>query len=181
MVSEIIQLSNPKSISIPDGETYGIRYKLVPVTTLLIIQVSKSVPVPKPPVVKVAPSDNPEEKDKSKWVDVENISDPDYIRSVQEADELRMRRTMEAYAMFGIQLLDQIVNADPSWILKLKFMEKHGALDLSEYDMNDLLEQEFLFKNYFISNPGVVQKITELSGVSLEGVKAAEDSFPSKT
>ena len=57
-------------------------------------------------------------------------------------------------------------------------MQSMGMLDLTtEYDLDDPLIKELVFKKFVGVTTDVITKVTEISGISPEEVAAAEESF----
>lgn len=144
----------------------GRRAKLLPVSSTLIDAVTNQIK--DPPV----PMWHNDDKDR----DEPNPSDPDYIAELNEASRKRGLAALDALAMFGIELLDGIPE-DRTWIKKLKMLH----VDLDEYNLDDELDVEFLYKRFFVANNQVIQKLSEVSGISPDEVEAAEASFPGDT
>lgn len=146
----------------------GGRAKLVPVSATLIGEVASLIRDPDPPMW----------FDENKQREVPNPSDPAYQRALEDAQKERGMASLDALIMFGVELLDGMPE-DDKWLMKLKFLEKKGQLDLSDYDFDDELDLEFLYKRYIAVPVSVATTVSEISGVSPEEVEAAEASFPS--
>jgi hypothetical protein len=108
--------------------------------------------------------------------DVQNPSDPAYIKAKDEVDRKRGEAMIDATVMFGIDLPGGVPPTE-KWLPKLKFMEKRGQIDLSSFDLNDPLEIEFVFKRYVIANIGIINYIQTMSSVTPEDVEKAGKSF----
>jgi hypothetical protein len=145
-------------------EGYTIRVKAIPVA--IISDVTSRIPEPPIPVW------HNEEYNR----DEQNLSDPAYIQAKGEVDQKRGQAMIDATVMFGIELPDGVPPTE-KWLPKLKFMEKRGQVDLSEYDLNDSLELEFVFKRYIIANIGLINYIQEMSSVMPEDVVKAGKPF----
>lgn len=153
----------PKEVTLPSGD----RVILKPITASLVDAVTSRIKDPKPPMWH-----NPD-----KDIDEPNPSHPDYLEELREVGRLRGMAAMDAMCMFGVELVNGVPE-DGKWIKKLEFMQKHGMLDLTGYDLNDELDREFLYKRYIAVDASVINQISELSGISGEEVTAAEESFP---
>lgn len=151
-------------VVLPDGN----KARLVPVAASLIDDVMSLVKDPKVPMWH-----NPD-KDR----DEPNPSDPDYLQAYADQQHKRGLVAMDAMLMFGMELVDGLPKS-AEWLRKLRTMAQRGLLDLSSYDLDDPVDQEFLYKRYVAGSSGVVAKISELSGVSPEAVAEAESSFQS--
>lgn len=155
---------NQVEVILPTGD----RALLKPVTASLIDAVTSRIKDPQPPM----------------WYNKEyereepNLSHPDYLAGLEEANRQRGIAAMDAMVMFGVELIDGVPE-DDTWLKKLRFMEKHGMIDLSGYNLDDPLDQEFLYKRYVAVDSEIITKISEVSGISPAEVAAAEDSFQS--
>lgn len=154
--------SSTLEIVLPTGD----RAILKPVTASLIDAVTSKIENPRPPMW----------HNEDKGIDEPNPNHPDYLQALEDVGRKRGIAAMDAMVMFGVDLPDGLP-ADETWVNKLRFMEKHGQLDLEGYDLDDLLDREFLYKRYVAVDTSIIEKISELSGISAADVTAAEDSF----
>lgn len=145
---------------------YGVKAKLNPVPASLIDEVTNKIEEPEVPLW--------HNEDKNR--DEPNPSDPEYLKAVGEANRQRGLAVLDATAMFGLELIDGLPK-DESWITKLKYMNKRGLIDLSEFDLDDEMDREFLFKRFIAADMTIMNKITRMSGISEEEVSNAERSF----
>ena len=155
VVEEVITLST------------GVRAIFIPVAASLIQQVQAKIKDPDVPMETV------EGKGDRKYP---NPGNPEYIRKVEEADSERALAAVDAMIMFGVELVDPI--PDNGWDTKLKYLEKRGLLDLSEFDLQDEMDREFLFKRLIAVASADLIKISIKAGVNAEEVAAAAASFP---
>lgn len=145
----------------------GVRIKLNPVPTSLIDAVTSRIKDPEIPV----------------WVDDDgrerhNPLDPQYEKDLREASRLRGLAAIDALTLFGVDLLDGLP-PDEEWLTKLQYMEKMGLIDvLKDYDLDDPTMKELVYKKFVGVTNDIIEKITQISGVSPEAVSSAEDSFP---
>lgn len=108
----------------------------------------------------------------------EDPFDSEYIRTVNENNQRRAQASMDAMAMFGLELVDGLPE-DDTWIKYLRQLEKLGHLDLSEYDFDDPIEKEFLYKKFVAMKTSDFTKIGRLTGISQEAISQAEQPFRS--
>ena len=163
-------LASARQSQLPeDGiiEKNGLSIRIEPVPINLLDDVTSRIKDPKPPMVFI--------KDKDR--DEPNPDDPDYLSALEDADNVRNRAAMDAMVLFGIDLIDGLPENE-SWIKKLKYLERLDRLDLSNYDLKDELDKEFLYKRYIIADAEVIRLITEASGVSPKEIESLEKSFP---
>lgn len=146
----------------------GGRAKLLPVSATLLEEVNNTIAIPEPPM----------QMNEDKGREQPNPTDPDYIKAVEAANRKRGVAAMDVMIMFGVDLLDGVPE-DDKWLKKLLYMEKLGNIDLSNYDLDDDFDQEFLYKRYIAVPATVVDTITKLSGIGPEEVEEAEGSFQS--
>lgn len=145
----------------------GIKAKIKPVPTQLIDNINARIKDPKPPKQYVKEKDREEE----------NPLDPAYLKALEEAVLARGRATTEAMIMFGIELVEDIPD-ESIWLPKLKFLEKRGYLDLEEYDLEDEMEREFVYKCFVAVSNDDLMKVMRVSGLSGEEVEEAMAGFP---
>jgi hypothetical protein len=150
----------------------GIRAKVLPVPASLIDEVASRIEEPKVPVW------HNEEKGR----DEPNPSDPAYIKELAEVERQKGLAAIDALAMFGLELIDPIQTLDEegneaTWLKKLRFMGTKGLFDLDEYDLDNPMELEYLWKRYIGVDTNVLSRISRTSGITQEEVTEAEKSF----
>lgn len=147
----------------------GVRARLIPVAGSLIQEVSLAVKEPDIPVWM-----NPD-----KGREEENPDDPTYRKQMREYENARGKAALSAMILFGVELVDPLPE-DRSWVRKLQYLEKMDALDLSGFDLEDALDQEYLFKRYVaLSNDDLIE-LSKMSGVREEDIAKAAEEFKSK-
>jgi len=152
-----------------DGSTVlstGVRARLIPVAANLISKVASRVK--DPPV----PMDFIEEKQREE----PNPDNPEYLRQLAEATTRRGTVSLETMVMFGVDLIDGLPE-DDAWLKRLQFLERRGDIDLSEYDLEDPMELEFVYKLYIAVGSTDIIAIAKMSGISPEEVEQAAESF----
>lgn len=157
-----------------DGETgqdyevlsTGYKAKLNPVSSSLIADAIAGIEEPEVPTF----------HNEAKGRDEPNPDDPAYKRAMAEYNRKRGTASLDAMIMFGVELVDGLP-PDNEWIPKLRWMEKHGKLALDDYDLDDEIDKEYLFKKYIaVGNPDY-ERITQLSGVSDREIAEAAKKF----
>jgi hypothetical protein len=146
----------------------GVRARIVPVAASLIEEVTRRIPDPEIPVW------HDPERDK----DIPNENDPFYLRAMVEARRKRGEAAMEAMILFGVELIDGLPESD-EWLLRLRFLDKRGLLDLSQYDIDDPLDREFVYKRYVAVGSNDFVLVGQRSGLSEEGIRTAGETFRS--
>lgn len=146
----------------------GVRARMVPVAASLISEVASRVKDPPVPMCYIKEKDREEP----------NPDDPEYLRQLAEATAKRGTVSIETMVMFGVELIDGVPE-DDTWLNRLKFLEKHGNLDLGEYDLDDPMEREFVYKLYIAVGSNDIVEIAKMSGISPEEVERASESFQS--
>jgi len=104
--------------------------------------------------------------------------DTEYLAKLASNNIERARASMDAMAMFGIELVDGLPE-DASWLKRLRQFEKLGYLDLKQFDMEDEIDQEFLYKRYIALGNQDLMAIGKMSGIRQEDIEEAETSFRS--
>lgn len=146
----------------------GVRVKLKRVPQGLIEEVVNRVKDPKVPVY----------FDPEKEREMPNPSDPDYLNAKAQAERDRSVAAIETIVLFGIELLDGLPE-DDDWLTKLKFMARRGLFDIDEYDLDDPLDKEFLYKRYIaLSDEDFIMISSTVSGaIDEEEIRKARQSF----
>lgn len=145
----------------------GYKARIRPVSAKLLDEVSGTVPEP----------DVPKQFIESKNREEYNPLDPNYKRAVREANKLRGIRVTEALVLFGVELLDPVPPLE-EWLPSLRMLEKRGSLNLSDFDFNDPLDVEFVFKNFVAVSGRDLMLVSLASGISEKEVASAVAGFP---
>ena len=102
--------------------------------------------------------------------------DTEYLAKIASNNRERARASMDAMAMFGIDLVDGLPE-DTTWLKRLRQFEKLGYLDLAQFDLEDDIDQEFLYKRYIALGNQDLMDIGRMSGIRQEDIAEAEASF----
>jgi len=145
----------------------GVRAILTPVASSLIQDVMNQVKDPKVPMWH-----NPEKEQ-----DEPNYNHPEYIEGMAEAERKRSDAALDAVILFGVKLVDGVPE-DGEWLNKLRYLEKRKRIDLSEYDLDDPFEKEFVYKRHVAIAGEDFSLIGELSGVPQGERARARRTFP---
>lgn len=108
----------------------------------------------------------------------DNPVDPDYIKAKSGIFRQRAQAGIDTMILFGVELVGGMPEGD-GWLEKLRFMEKRGIIDLSEYDFEIPLEKEFIYKKFVVMGNDDWILLSEISGVSAEDIEEAKASFRS--
>lgn len=144
----------------------GVRARLKSVSATLIDSVTSRIVDPPIPRVYI------EEKGR----EMANPDDPDYQAALAENQRLRGLAALDAIIMFGVELADP-VPADGKWLERLRFMEKRGLLSLAEYNLDDPMELEFVYKRLVAVSPADIERLNRMNRISPEDTRRVEDSF----
>lgn len=106
----------------------------------------------------------------------ENPQHPDYIAACNHIDQLRAVALMDTLALLGIELVEGLPE-DDKWLRQLKQLDRFGHIDLSGFDLEDDLDQEFLYKKHIALGQTDWQLMFQLAGVDEAAVAAAEATF----
>lgn len=118
-------------------------------------------------------------KDKGGRVE-ENPSDPDYQVALVAYAEEQQSVTSDILLMFGVDLVDGVPE-DTSWLRKLQVLERMGTVDLSQYDLDDDIALEFVYKKYVAAGPRDAALLGSGIGASEEEIDESVDFFPGDT
>jgi len=78
---------------------------------------------------------------------------------------------LDNFALFGYEILE--MPADDRWLKKLKLLQRKGYIDLTDYDLEDEVDREFLFIRYVFMTVGDVVALGNLMGASKTDLKDA--------
>lgn len=145
----------------------GIRARIVPVAASLVEDVMNAVPEPEVPTF----------MNEQKGREEPNPHDPSYQRAMRQYERERNDAAMSALVLFGLELEDGVPD-DDTWLKKLQFIERRTQLDLSGFDLNDELDQEFVYKRYIACGTMDLITIGRKAGLSQEDVQEAVNTFP---
>lgn len=143
------------------------KFRVVPVSVSLIEDVGGMIKDPEVPMWENPDKDGRKEP---------NPSDPEYLAELAIARRRRNAAIMDAMVMMGVELVDGVPDSD-LWVPKLLQLERRHLLSLEEFDLEDEIDLEFLYKRYIVSSGEVVELISRASGAA-EQIREAEDSFP---
>lgn len=107
----------------------------------------------------------------------ENPAHPEYIMDEKEVQEKRIKASMNALVLFGLELIDPIPS-DNNWLKKILFI---NLITQKEYDEATSPEGKFLrelfYKNYVFTDLKILNELSTLSGVTQESIAKAKKSF----
>ena len=145
----------------------GVRVELKRVPPGLLEDVVNRVKDPEVPVF----------FDPNKEREMPNPTHPDYLNALKQAERDRSIAVIETTILFGLDLVDGMPE-DDDWLKKLKFLARRGVFDLEQYDLDDELDQEFLYKRYIALGDKDFAMLTSLiSGIDPEEIEKAQKSF----
>lgn len=147
--------------------TTGIVGRIVPVGASLIDDVVASIADPKPPMF----------FNEDKGREEENPVDPDYLEALEAAQRQRAVAALETLLLFGLEL--EQLPPDEQWLPKLRYMAKRGHISLDNYDLDDPLEKELLYKKYVAVGTQDLIEIGQHAGLNSRDVEEAARSFKS--
>ena len=169
MGKEVVDTAKKHSADVGKERTLstGVRIRIRPVSARLLTESMARVPEPKIPMW----------WDKDREKEIENPGDPSYVRALDEREAKQTNVAMDALIMFGVELIDGVPK-DDAWITKLNILDKFGVIDMSEYDLDNEIEREFVFKKFIAVSGGDLTLLQDASGlVTAEDLAEAEDSF----
>jgi len=144
----------------------GVRARFIPVSASLVQDAVSRIKNPPVPVWY-----NPDKEREEP-----NPLDPEYQQAIQDADQERGVAAIDVLVLMGVELVDGIPE-DDGWLKRLKFLERKGRIDLSEYDLAEPLELEFVYKKFVAVGNEDYPAIMAFSGVGEEAGRARR-SFP---
>ena len=170
MSNAVIETVKQKTVGNVVTLSTGIQAILRPVSASLLQDVMSRIVDPPEPVI------YNEEKGQNEI----DPFDKEYLATIAKNNQARARASMDAMAMFGIELVEGLPE-DDSWISRLIYMEKMGYLDLAQFDMEEAIDCEFVYKRYIALGNQDLLAIGKMSGIRKEDIEEAEASFRGKT
>lgn len=110
----------------------------------------------------------------------ENPNDPTYLAALNNIPVQQSKAMLDCAILFGAQLVDG-VPPEEEWLPKLKFLIKLKHLDLSDYDLEDELEREFVYKKFIAFGKTDFDTVSDYSGITEEDVAEAAAGFRDQT
>jgi len=169
-MSEAVDVKKAREENSEDEKTIflstGIPAMIVPVGATLIEEVVSHIPDPEVPMWH-----NP---DKNR--DEPNPNHPDYLKALQDTQRKRSIAAMETLLVFGLSVL---MPQDDAWIDKLKFLEKRGAIDLSDIDFDDEMERDLAYKKFIAVGTTDLMLLGAKAGLNRQDVEQAAKQFQS--
>lgn len=107
-----------------------------------------------------------------------NPNHPDYVEAVRQYEMEQTNATMDAIALFGVELVDGLPE-DDTWLRQLRIMSRRNNLELGEYDLDDEIDLKFLYTRYIaFSGEDFMKLSSAITGMTPEEVEAAQEMFP---
>ena len=144
----------------------GVAGKIIPVGASLIDEVVARIDYPEVPTF----------FDEDKGRDEENPNHPDYLKAISKTERKRAQAVVDVLVMFGLELVDGMPEST-DWLKRLQFLEKRKLMDLSEYDLEDTFDLEFLYKKYIAAGTEDLIAIGRKAGLNKEAVDQAAKTF----
>ena len=83
---------------------------------------------------------------------------------------------MDVMILMGVELVDPIPE-DDKWVKKIKYLEKVSNVSISDYDLDDEMDREFLYKKYIAVSTEDFFLIGSLSGITQADLDTAKKLF----
>lgn len=152
----------------------GVRVRLRSVSTMLTRAAMQQIKDPPIPIV----------VDEQQGREYENPNDPVYLEKLTQASLERGYARLNTIILWGVELVDGLP-PDSDWLDKLRLMDKHGLVDLSDFDFNDPIDKEFAYKKFIVIGDAVDEDggnadltvILNRGSVSEEAIEQASDTF----
>ena len=161
-VKEAVTETGPGEVTL----STGVRVRLRPVPAWLVQEAQARVEDP--------PVPNWHNPDKDR--DEPNPSDPAYLAALTRNQVRRAEAATDVLVLYGVQLVEG-VPPDDTWLPRLRFAAKRGALDLADYDLTDPIEREFVFVKFTAMGSDDWALLGRVAGLSGEDVDRAVKSF----
>jgi len=146
----------------------GHRVRFVPVPHNTLREVQAKIIDPPVPMI-------PHPNDPSRQI--ENLSSITYRETLERNKEERLKVTLNALFLFGLELLDPLP-ADKTWLDKLVLL---GLINTDEIESASALQQELWYKKWVIADGTVFERLYGTLGVSEEAIAQARAAFKSNT
>jgi hypothetical protein len=158
---------------VQEHEIKGYRVEYTQIPMGIIEKIGEKFRDKRPPKVLIAEKST----DDQPWYE-ENPNDPDYLQELEDNARRRGDAMIDTMVIMGVKLLDEVPK-DEEWLDELRFNERIvGEPNLSEFDLADSLEREFVFKRFWLIGSSDMNAIGKATGVTEEGIEDAIGSFP---
>lgn len=107
---------------------------------------------------------------------MENPTDPQYAIEKHQYELAVNRAALDVVIIMGVDLVDGLPE-DDSWLKKLRYLERKGRIDLTEYNLEDPLDLEYLYKAKVAMGAEDIASLARYIGVGEQEVAAAERVF----
>ena len=168
MTKEAINVAKKQQKNVVTELTLSTGYtvRIKPVSQLTIEESQSLVKYPPVPIIYDADKDR----------EYPNPNDPTYKQECEAVDTRRGIVAVETALMLGVEVE---LPKDDSWLNNLRLMHKRKLLDLSEFDFDDDLDKEFLFKKHiaFGGQQDLALLMAHISGLDEEAIQAAMSQF----
>lgn len=144
----------------------GYTVRIKPVSQLTIEESQSLVKYPAIPII----------YDSEKDREYPNPNDPTYKRDCEAVDTRRGIVAVETALMLGVEIE---LPKDETWLKNLQLMHRRKLLDLSEFDVDDKFDKEFLFKKHiaFGGQQDLALLMSHVSGLGEEAIQEAMSRF----
>lgn len=150
----------------------GYYARIVSVSASLIEESQASVPYPEVPTWYNEDAQREEE----------NPNHPDYLKAIEEVERRKTMMAIDAMILFGVDIVDEDgndyeISTDAKWFKRILLMDRRGYINLDEFDLEDPLDIEWLFKKYVAIGAPDLEKIARASNLSEADVQEASATF----
>lgn len=149
----------------------GLKVKLHPVALKVLQEAIVKIKDPDPPMMH-----NPD-----KGREEPNPFDPVYKQTLQDNEQKRFDLIADILMIQGVEVLGGIPDKD-TWLPRLQFLAKRGAIDLPEdIDYDSDMELSYVYLKYIVADASDFQMLTQHYGISEEDIASAKATFPDNT
>jgi len=106
---------------------------------------------------------------------VENPNHPEYLKARIDAINKQGDASIDVMIAF-VDLVDGLPK-DDDWIKRIDYLTRLGHIDLGNYNLEDELDKEFVYKKYIAFGRTDLNKLTSSNRITEEDRQTAKDSF----
>jgi len=106
----------------------------------------------------------------------EDREHPDYLAALDRANMERAVVMMDVLALFAVDLVDGLPEND-RWLKRLQLLERRGRLDLTNFNLEDTVDLEFLFTKYVALSLPDWTEILSTAGMGEDVVMEMVEAF----
>ncbi len=114
--------------------------------------------------------------------DEENPNHPEYLKALADVEKAKTMMAIDAMILFGVDVVnedgtDYDIDTNDKWFKRLRLMIKRNMIQADQFDLEDDLDIEWMFKKYIVVGAPDLELVARASSLSEEDVQEASVTF----